>query len=118
MVYILEAEISSVKPLKFALQSIYGLGNKNTSTLFKSLGLSSNIKLSQLSDLQIKTLLQCIEESDLIVSSELKNLKVFSFKSLVEIKAYRGLRKLSGLPSRGQRTHTNAKTSKRFKKFK
>jgi small subunit ribosomal protein S13 len=118
MVYILEAEISSSKPLKFALQSIYGLGNENVSTLFKTLGLSSNIKLSQLSDLQVKKLLQYIEESDLIVSSELKNLKVFSFKALVEIKAYRGLRKLSGLPSRGQRTHTNSKTAKRFRKFK
>lgn len=118
MVYILEAEISNTKPLKFALQSVYGLGKKNTSTLFKNLGLSSNIKLSQLSDLRLKKVLLYIEESDLIISSELKNLKVFSFKSLIEIKSYKGLRKLSGLPSRGQRTHTNAKTAKRFKKFK
>lgn len=118
MVYILEAEISNSKPLKFALRSIYGLGNKNISTLFRTLGLSSNTKLSQLSDLQVKKLLQCIEESGLIVSSELKNLKVFSFKALVEIKAYRGLRKLSGLPTRGQRTHTNSKTAKRFRRLK
>ena len=46
----------------------------------------------------------------------LKKLQVLFLKKLINIKAYKGLRKILGLPIRGQRTHTNAKTSRRFRR--
>ena len=54
---------------------------------------------------------------ELKITSELKKSQVFALKKLVDIKSYRGLRKIRGLPVRGQRTHTNAKTAKQYKKF-
>lgn len=117
MIYILETEIVASKPLKVALNAVYGLGKNNVHVMFKSLGFSTNLMLKHLSNAHLRKVFHYIEESNLVVASDLKNLQVFAFKSLVEIKAYKGLRKLSGLPSRGQRTHTNSKTAKRFKKF-
>ena len=54
---------------------------------------------------------------NLKITDKLKKLQVFALKNLVSIKCYKGIRKIQGLPVRGQRTHTNAKTSKKNKKF-
>ena len=61
-------------------------------------------------------LIKLIENSDLIVSNDLKKLQSLFLKKLINIKAYKGIRRISGLPVRGQRTHTNAKTSRRFRR--
>ena len=66
---------------------------------------------------QINKLIKSIERSDLVITSELKKLQSLFLKNLVNIKSYRGLRKIQGLPVRGQRTHTNAKTAKKTKRF-
>ena len=54
---------------------------------------------------------------NLKITDKLKKLQVFALKNLVSIKCYKGIRKIQGLPVRGQRTHTNAKKSKKNKKF-
>ena len=54
---------------------------------------------------------------NLTLNNELKKLKSLTLKTLVSIKSYRGLRRIRGLPVRGQRTHTNAKSAKKNRRF-
>lgn len=117
MIYIFETEISNNKPLIFSLRKIYGLGKKNSSLICKQLGFSSNLRTSKLSNDQISKLIKAIEKSDLIITNELRKLQAFSLRNLIDIKSYKGLRRLNGLPVRGQRTHTNSRTSRRQKRF-
>lgn len=117
MLYILETEISNNKILKSSLKNVYGLGENVIKLLFKQLGFSINVKLKQLTPAQIKILLKCVDNSNLSIGTKLKNKKTFLFKRLVDLKTYKGLRKLNGLPVRGQRTRTNGKTARRFKKY-
>ena len=60
-------------------------------------------------------LVKFAENSNLLINSNLKKEKIILAKKLVQIKAYRGIRRLRGLPIRGQRTHTNAKTASKFR---
>jgi small subunit ribosomal protein S13 len=117
MIYIFETEILNNKPLIFSLQKIYGLGKKNSSLICKQLGFSNNLQTSKLSNDQISKLIKAIEKSDLIITNELRKLQAFSLRNLIDIKSYKGLRRLNGLPVRGQRTHTNSRTSRRQKRF-
>ena len=117
MIYIFETEILNNKPLIFSLQKIYGLGKKNSCLICKQLGFSNNLQTSKLSNDQISKLIKAIEKSDLIITNELRKLQAFSLRNLIDIKSYKGLRRLNGLPVRGQRTHTNSRTSRRQKRF-
>lgn len=117
MIYIFETEILNNKSLIFSLKKIYGLGKFQTTFLCKKLGFSQNLKTSELTNEQIIRLIKLIENSNLKITNELKKLQIFALKNLIEIKSYHGLRRLKGLPVRGQRTHTNAKTAKRTKRF-
>ena len=117
MIYIFETEILNNKPLIFSLRKVYGLGKYQTIWLCKKLGFSQNLKTSELTTEQVVRLIKLIENSNLKITNELKKLQIFALKNLVDIKSYKGLRRLKGLPVRGQRTHTNARTSKRFKRY-
>ena len=117
MIYILESEISNKKSVIVSIQTIFGIGKKQALLICKSLGFSANLTISALSTDQITQLVLFIDNSNLILTSELKKIRTLLLKDLVEIKSYRGLRKIRGLPVRGQRTHTNAKTSKKYRKF-
>lgn len=115
MIYILDTDILNNKSIFFSLRKVYGLGNHQTTLLCKKLGFSTNLKTLNLSFDQINKLIKSIEKEDLIITGELRKVQSLTIKTLVNIKAYRGLRRLKGLPVRGQRTHTNAKTSKKYK---
>ena len=117
MIYIFETDVSNSKSIQFALQKVYGLNNYQITLICKKLGFTKNLKFESLSDDQILKLIKLIEKSGLKITSELKKFQVFNLKSLINIKCYRGLRRLNGLPVRGQRTHTNAKSAKRFFKY-
>lgn len=117
MIYIFETEILNNKPLTISLQKIYGLGKKNASLMCKHLGFAQNITPSQLSNEQIAKIIKFVEKSNMVITDDLRKLQSISLRNLVDIKAYRGLRRISGLPVRGQRTHTNSKTAKRQKRF-
>lgn len=115
LIYLLESELPNNMSLIFALQRVYGIGKKNSLLICKKLGFSSNLKVKNLSKQQISDILNIIESLNLIIASDLKKLKTLTIKNLISIKSYRGLRRTKGLPVRGQRTHTNAKTAR--KKF-
>lgn len=112
MVYILETEISNTKKIRKSLIGIYGLGKNNSKLICKQLGLAKNVCISDLSRFHINKLIQHIDNSKTPVTSNLKKIKSLSKKKLVDIKSIRGLRRLRGLPVRGQRTHTNARNAR------
>jgi len=113
MVYLFESELSNTKLLPFALCSIYGLGKASTFLICKKLGFSKNLIINNLSKEHINKLVKNIESLDKLVGKDLLKTRVLITKRLVFIKSYRGLRRYQGLPVRGQRTHTNAKTSRK-----
>jgi small subunit ribosomal protein S13 len=112
MIYIFETELVVNKSIVFALQKIYGIGKAQSLKICKTLGFSSNFKIIDLTTDQLKKLTKTIETSGLIITTELKKKKSFALKELVNLKTYRGIRRIKGLPVRGQRTHTNGKTAK------
>ena len=117
MLYILETKLSENKPVFIALTSIYGVGKSTSLVICKKLGFSFNLKIENLTEEQTLEILKLIEHLNLITNNELKQLKSQTLKNLIEIKCYRGLRRNRGLPVRGQRTHTNAKSARKNKSY-
>lgn len=117
MLYFLETKLPEQKPVVFALTQIYGIGENTAFIICKKLGFSINLKVKDLTQEQVVEMLQLIESLNLTLNNELKKLKTLTLKNLVSIKSYKGLRRVRGLPIRGQRTHTNAKSSRKSRRF-
>lgn len=117
MLYLLETNLPDQNPVFFALTKVHGIGRSTAFFICKKLGFSINLKIKNLNQEQIAELLQLIDSSELLLNNELKKLKSITLKKLISIKSYRGLRRVRGLPVRGQRTHTNAKSAKKSKRF-
>jgi len=115
MIYIFETKLYDNKSIIFALSFVYGIGIKQSTEICKKLGFAKNLKVKNLSEDQVKKLVKLIETSDLIITSDLKKFKNLLLKTLVSIKSYKGLRKIKGLPIRGQRTHTNSRTARKIR---
>nr|YP_009531827.1 ribosomal protein S13 [Leiosporoceros dussii]AXZ70973.1 ribosomal protein S13 [Leiosporoceros dussii] len=113
MSYILGSNSISNKQIKIALIQIFGIGPKKAIQLCYRLGLSENIRVNKLTSYQIDEILKIMSQNYL-VDSELKTVIQRDIKRLISIGCYRGFRHNAGLPLRGQRTHTNAKTCRRF----
>ena len=113
MIYLAETELSKNKPVIFALADIYGIGHSTSKLICKKLGFSINLKVKDLSEEQTEKLLEITKSLKLILAGDLRKLKLLNSKKLVDIKSYRGLRRVKGFPVRGQRTHTNAKTARK-----
>jgi small subunit ribosomal protein S13 len=117
MLYLLETKLPENKSIFFALTNVYGIGRNTASLICKKLGFSVNLKTKDLTQEQVEELLQLVDSMDLTLNNELKKLRSLTLKTLVSIKSYRGLRRVRGLPVRGQRTHTNAKSSRKGRRF-
>ena len=113
MIYLFDSKLSEQKSIFFALIKIYGIGKNIAFLLCKKLGFSLNFKVKHLSKNQINKILKIIDTLNLILSQELKKLKLSVLKTLVSIQTYKGRRRYLGLPARGQRTHTNARTARK-----
>ena len=96
----------------FALTDIYGIGGQTSKLICKKLGFSVNLKVKNLSEEQLKEIIEITKSLNLVLSGDLKKFKTLNLKKLVDIRSYRGLRRIKGFPIRGQRTRTNAKTSR------
>jgi small subunit ribosomal protein S13 len=103
------------KRLEIALTYIYGIGRPSAEKICDDLGLSRDEKVRDLTDEEI-TKLRSYIDSNLEVEGDLRRERSQSIKRLMEIGCYRGLRHRRGLPVRGQRTKTNARTRKGPKK--
>jgi len=113
MLYIFESELPETKSLEFSLRYIYGIGKFQSNLICKKLGVSVNYKTKNLKQNQKILLIKIIENLNLSISSDLKKIITLNDFRLSSIKSYKGLRKGYGLPVRGQRTHTNAKTARK-----
>jgi small subunit ribosomal protein S13 len=116
MIYLLETKLPENKSVLFALTNVYGIGKSTAFLICKKLGFSINLKIKDLTQEQTIEILQVVETLNLTLNNELKKFKSLSLKNLISIKSYRGLRGVRGLPVRGQRTHTNAKSARKNKR--
>jgi small subunit ribosomal protein S13 len=99
--------------VKIALTKICGVGSKKALQICDQLGLSDNIKVGQLSKFQLDQITNIISHH-YFIDSELRRVIQTDIKRLISIGSYRGFRHNEGLPLRGQRTHTNAKTCRKI----
>jgi len=106
------------KYLTHGLKSVYGIGSFLSEKICKSLGFQKSFQLKNISNEQIFHLTQNVEEWDIPLKGELQSLLKQRIDKLTTLKTFRGVRHRQGLPVRGQRTHTNAKTQKKLKYLK
>nr|AVR57497.1 ribosomal protein S13 [Entomoneis sp.] len=111
--YLFNSKLVENKKIKFALTAIFGLGGSNSLIVIKKLGFCSNLKLKMLSKNQILNLIKTITSLNILLGNELKKIQFSNLKKALEIKLLKSFRKIQGLPIRGQRTHTNAKTARK-----
>lgn len=99
------------KRLEIALTYIYGIGRTTSQKILERTGVSPDIRVKDLTDDQVAKLRSVIE-SEYKVEGALRAETAMNIKRLMDIGCYRGLRHRRGLPVRGQRTRTNARTRK------
>ena len=99
------------KRVPVALTYIHGLGINTAIKICNELKISLLTKLNELDDIQLSSIRDYID-SNLMVEGDLRRDKSMNIKRLMDLGCYRGLRHRRGLPVRGQRTHTNARTRK------
>jgi small subunit ribosomal protein S13 len=99
------------KRIVIGLTSIFGIGVSTSKKILSRLGIDENIKVSQLTDDQTNHIRNAIS-SEFKVEGALKSEVQMNIKRLMDIGTYRGKRHRKGLPVRGQRTRTNARTRK------
>jgi len=99
------------KRIEIGLTYIYGIGRSQANNILTSTGVHPDTKVRELNDEQVNKIRKAIEEQ-YRVEGDLRKEISFNIKRLMEIGSYRGLRHRRGLPVRGQRTHTNARTRK------
>lgn len=103
------------KRVEVALGYIYGIGRSNTMKILAETGVSPDTRVRDLTEEEVAKLREAIERGTK-VEGELRTETSQNIKRLIEIGSYRGLRHRRGLPTRGQRTKTNARTRKGKKK--
>ena len=99
------------KRIDISLTYIYGIGRAIAKEILVKSGIDGSTRTFDLSDLEIARIRNVIQ-NDYRVEGELRKEVAQNIKRLIDIKSYRGLRHKKGLPVRGQRTHTNARTRK------
>ena len=101
------------------MRAIYGIGHSRAEEILKKVGLErasmAGLKTDDLSDLDISNLRKILEE-EYQLEGDLRRLKSLNLKRLIEIGCVKGRRHMAGLPVRGQRTRTNARTRRGTKK--
>lgn len=115
MLYIFNKTISNSKSILYSLTTLYGINEYQSKKICKNVGINPQITVNKLKNYQVNRLTNYINKN-LKIEQVLRQLKKTKLKELLEIKSIRGIRQNVGLPVRGQRTHTNAKTVKKFKK--
>ncbi|QKX02177.1 30S ribosomal protein S13 [Wolbachia endosymbiont of Dirofilaria (Dirofilaria) immitis] len=111
MVRIAGVNIPVKKCVPFALTYIYGIGIATANAICRACEINKNKRISELQDKDIERISSFIRQN-YIIEGELRKEVAMNIKSLVEMGCYKGVRHRKGLPVRGQRTHTNAKTRK------
>nr|QXE44249.1 ribosomal protein S13 [Sciadopitys verticillata]BDC46307.1 ribosomal protein S13 [Sciadopitys verticillata] len=115
--FLLGTRLLPNEQVRIAPTKIYGIGPKEATRVCSRLGISENIKVNESTKYQIDQIERIIGQN-YVVRWELKRVKRADIERLIPISRYRGIRHQDGLPLRGQRTHTNARTCRPFKSIK
>ena len=103
--------IPTNKRVLVALQYIHGIGQKSAAEIMHKVNIPDDRRVSQLTDQEVLQIREVIDR-DYMVEGDLRREVGINIKRLMDLGCYRGLRHRRGLPVRGQRTHTNARTRK------
>lgn len=111
MARIAGVNIPTNKRVVIALQYIHGIGKAKAGEIIKKVNIAPERRVNELSDAEVIQIRETID-SDYMVEGDLRREKAMNIKRLMDLGCYRGLRHRRGLPVRGQRTHTNARSRK------
>ncbi|UCD84945.1 MAG: 30S ribosomal protein S13 [Deltaproteobacteria bacterium] len=111
MARIAGVDLPRSKRIEVALTYIFGIGRSSSRKILSEAGVDLNIRAGELSDEQVASIRKVID-SEYKVEGSLRKEISMNIKMLMDSGTYRGLRHRRGLPVRGQRTHTNARTRK------
>jgi small subunit ribosomal protein S13 len=109
--HIAGVNIPTNKRVIIALQYIHGIGKKKAAEITEKVGIPAERRVNQLTDAEVLAIRETIDR-DHMVEGDLRRENAMNIKRLMDLGCYRGLRHRRGLPVRGQRTHTNARTRK------
>ena len=111
MARIAGVNIPTNKRVVIALQYIHGVGPRSAQEIMDRVGIDEARRVNQLTDAEVLQIRESIDR-DYTVEGDLRRETTMNIKRLMDLASYRGLRHRKGLPVRGQRTHTNARTRK------
>ncbi len=111
MARIAGVDIPREKRVEIGLTYIFGLGRTSSNKILEATGIDPDTRVKDLTDDQIAKLREVIE-NDYVVEGDLRRNIAYDIKRMKDINCYRGVRHRKGLPVRGQRTKTNARTRK------
>ena len=111
MARIVGVELPREKRVEAGIQAIYGIGPSRAKQLLSRIGVNPDTRIRDLTDEEVNKISSVIQ-SDYKVEGDLRREVTANIKRLMDISSYRGLRHKRGLPVRGQRTSTNARTRK------
>ena len=112
MARIIGVEIPGEKRIDISLRYIYGIGPTNSKIILEKAKIDPSIRAKDLTEQQLSQIVHAIQEGKYVIEGDLRRELGMNLKRLQGIKSYRGVRHLRGLPVRGQRTSTNARTRK------
>ena len=108
---IIGVDIPGNKRVEYALRYIYGIGPAKALEIIEKTGIDRDLKAADLSQEQISSITKILQ-NDMLVEGDLRRSVAADIRRLQQINSYRGIRHRRGLPVRGQRTKTNARTRK------
>ena len=104
------------KRIEIGLTYVYGIGRATSNRLLKEAGVNPDTRLRDLTDEEVGKIRDAIDADSILIEGDLRREIAINIKRLQEIGCYRGIRHRKGLPVRGQKTKTNARTRKGPKK--
>ncbi len=112
MVRIAGVDLPREKRIEIGLTYVYGIGKKSSQQILDKANVNRDVRVKDLTDDELARIRAAIEEFNYTLEGDLRREVALNIKRLVEIGCYRGIRHRTGLPVRGQKTKTNARTRK------
>ena len=112
MARIAGVDLPREKRIEIGLTYIYGIGRVTATEILEAAGVDPNTRVKDVTDDEVKKIAAVIDEKNILVEGDLRRQTALDIKRLQEIGCYRGIRHRKGLPVRGQKTKTNARTRK------
>jgi small subunit ribosomal protein S13 len=112
MARIIGVEVPPNKRIEIALCYVYGIGRTNANQILAAAKIDPGIRAKDLTEAQLSQIVHAIQDGKYVIEGDLRREIGLNLKRLQAIKCYRGIRHMRGLPVRGQRTSTNARTRK------